>query len=130
MNELQITNKTIDSREVAVMMNMEHAKVLRNIKRHVEYFNKTKNGLVENEGIGKTKNGLSEYFIETSYKSEQNKDLPCYLVTRKGCELLANKMTGKKGHDFSVAYIDRFHQMEGYIKGEITINQLMIPIKN
>jgi hypothetical protein len=59
---------------------------------------------------------LSDFFIENRYQSEQNKTIPCYLITRKGCEMVANKMTGAKGVQFTAAYINRFHAMEGALK--------------
>lgn len=38
--------------------------------------------------------------------------MKCYLITKKGCEFLAHKMTGKKGALFTATYINRFHEME------------------
>ena len=60
--------------------------------------------------------GHSDYFTLSTYKNSQNKDMPCYLVTKKGCELIAHKLTGTKGTEFTAKYIDRFHKMENTIK--------------
>lgn len=39
----------------------------------------------------------SDFFIESTYLNAQNHELPCYLLTKKGCDMVANKMTGEKG---------------------------------
>jgi hypothetical protein len=33
--------------------------------------------------------------------SEQNKPLPCYLLTRKGCDMVANKLIDETGGETS-----------------------------
>ena len=68
------------------------------------------------EKSGEPKIGLSDFFVKSTYVSTQNKQLPCYLITKKGCEFVANKLTGEKGILFTAAYIDAFHQMEDTIK--------------
>lgn len=40
---------------------------------------------------------------------------PCYHITRKGCDLIANKLTGTKGTIFTARYINRFHEMESIL---------------
>ena len=68
--------------------------------------------------------GLNEYFIESTYKDSIGRTLPCYLLTRKGCEMVANKMTGPKGVIFTAKYIDRFHEYEDRLKAqELQVNQ-------
>lgn len=42
--------------------------------------------------------------------------MPCYLCTRKGCEMIANKLTGQKGVAFTALYINAFHKMEKHIR--------------
>lgn len=37
----------------------------------------------------------SDFFIESSYKDSSGRELPCYLLTKKGCDMVANKMTGE-----------------------------------
>jgi len=39
----------------------------------------------------------ASFFIESSYLNENNQTYPCYLLTKKGCDMVANKMTGEKG---------------------------------
>lgn len=96
MNQL---SQTITSNEVADMIGKEHSKLIRDIRTYIGY-------------LGEAKIGSSEFFIESTYKSEQNKDLPNYLLTKQGCELASNKLTGAKGVQFTAKYVSRFNQME------------------
>lgn len=77
---------TIDSREVAKMIPKEHRHLLRDIDIYSSY-------------LAEPKIGLSEFWKESSYKDRTNRKLKCYLITKKGCEFIAHKMTGKKGGD-------------------------------
>lgn len=107
MNELTLINfngiETIDSRQVAEAVEKDHNKLLRDIRTYCEY-------------LGESKIGHSDFFIKSTYITEQNKKMPCYLCTRKGCEMIANKLTGQKGVAFTALYINAFHKMENYIK--------------
>lgn len=97
--------KTIDSREVAEMMEMSHDQILRKLE-----------GAKDRKGIIAilTDNHLvvSEYFIESSYKDGSGKENKCYLFTKMGCEFIANKFTGEKGVLFSAKYVKKFNVME------------------
>ena len=64
------------------------------------------------EQLGESKIGQSDFFTESTYQNSQNKTMPCYLVTKKGCEFIAHKLTGVKGTEFTAKYINRFHDME------------------
>lgn len=60
---------------------------------------------------------FDDYYILSSYKqSNNNAENRCYLVTKKGCELLGNKQQGEKGILFSLAYVERFNKMEKELK--------------
>lgn len=59
---------------------------------------------------------VTDYFIKSTYKTEQNKEMPCYQVTRLGCDFLANKFTGEKGVLFTARYVKKFHEMENQIR--------------
>ena len=100
---------TIDSIEVAKMMNKRHSEVL-------EYIN----GSNKVVGIIPTllNGGLcsANYFIESNYKDASGKTNQCYLVTKMGCELLGNKQQGEKGILFTAKYVERFNIMERAIK--------------
>ena len=96
----------IESREVAQMVNKDHKNLLADIRGYIQI-------LVNS---GKLNFQPSDFFIESSYLSSQNHKMPCYMLTKKGCELVANKMTGKKGVLFTAAYVTRFEDMENTLK--------------
>lgn len=99
---MNLEQKAITSLEVAEMVEKEHSKLLRDIRSY-------------NEQLGQAKIGQSDFFQESTYLNSQNKELPCYLVTKKGCEFIGNKLTGIKGTKFTAKYINRFHEMEEVI---------------
>lgn len=97
--------QTIPSYEVAEMMEVEHAKVLRMIEG-----DKTHIGIIP--ALRKAQLGVSEYFIESTYKVENNNKIyKCYECTKLGCDMLANKMTGEKGILFTARYVKKFNEM-------------------
>lgn len=108
-----LEQKFIDSREVAEMVGKEHSKLLRDIRSYTEQ-------------LGQANFGQSDFFTESTYVNSQNKKMPCYQVTKKGCEFIAHKLTGVKGTEFTAKYINRFHEMEDAIKAHIpTGNELI-----
>lgn len=115
MKELKLTNfngtEVVDSRQVAEAVGKAHKNLLQDIRTYCEY-------------LGELKIQLTDFFIESTYTTEQNKTMPCYLCTRKGCEMIANKLTGKKGITFTALYINAFHKMENQLKNE---NQKALP---
>ena len=90
---------TLDSREVAKMLEKEHSNLLKDITRYINYFNGVKINLVE-------------FFQESQYLDSKGEKRKNYRITRKGCEFLAHKLTGRKGSIFTALYINRFHEME------------------
>lgn len=99
----------IDSREVAEVVEKEHKNLIRDIKRY-------------NKELGELNFEPSDFFIESTYKNSQNKTMPCYLITRKGCEFIAHKLTGEKGTKFTATYINRFHEMQNQLAGETQVS--------
>lgn len=97
------TAKYLDSREVASAMGKEHKNLIRDIKQYGGYLTSSK---------------LSpfDFFVESIYKDNKGENRPCYLITQKGCELIAHKMTGAKGVQFSAWYINRFHEMKDILE--------------
>lgn len=115
-NMIKNGTKTIDSRDVAKMMGREHKEILKMIEGQ-----KRANGTDKHTGILPTiaESGQvdsHDYFIESSYKVEGNKrSYPCFRITKKGCEIIANKLNGKNGILFTQTYVDRFNEMEQVI---------------
>lgn len=96
MSELE---QTLDSTEIADMIDKEHSKLLRDIRRYIEQFNEAKIG-------------FADFFKESAYKDAKGETRPCYRITKKGCEFIAHKLTGTKGTIFTARYINRFHEMQ------------------
>lgn len=108
-----LEQKFIDSREVAEMVGKQHNELLKDIRRYAEQ-------------LGEGKIPQSDFFTESTYINSQNKKMPCYQVTKKGCEFIAHKLTGVKGTEFTAKYINRFHEMEDAIKAHVpTGNELI-----
>lgn len=101
MGDLTKVPHVLDSREVAEMVGMRHDHLIRNIDHYIEVMGKT------------PKLGASTFFIERTYKQAGNgKEVKRYDITKKGCEMVANKLTGEKGILFTAEYVERFNQME------------------
>lgn len=107
MNQLQ---NNISSLEVAEMVGRRHDQVLRDIKTIVEHF-------------GDDHKSVGNYFIEGTYRDNLNRTKPCYLLTKKGCELYGTRMTGEKGTQFAVQYIDRFNEMEQQTQNVVPLSK-------
>ncbi|CAM2998809.1 phage antirepressor KilAC domain-containing protein [Hathewaya histolytica] len=114
MSNLQLlSNKqiTIDSREVAEMMDVEHSEILKKLEG-----TKRADGRVKQVGIiptmTKGKIPVSDYFIPNTYKDGSGKENKCYLFTKMGCEFITNKFTGEKGILFTAKYTKKFNQMK------------------
>ncbi|WP_413506290.1 Rha family transcriptional regulator [Brochothrix thermosphacta] len=117
---MQTIERTITSNEVAEMVGRSHDNVLKDIRNIVKQIGDVKTH--ESSITGEVKNHLS-YFIESTYLNSQNKELPNYMLTKKGCELFSTRMTGAKGTQFAMGYIDHFNQMENHIKQVETIQK-------
>ena len=77
--------------------------------RHSDLLEKI-NGYITHLTNGKFRS--SDFFIPSTYKGGNGEIRPCYLITRKGCDMIANKMTGEKGVLFTAAYVTKFEEME------------------
>lgn len=93
----------MDSREVAEIVEKEHSKLLRDIERYSKELNQANFGSVD-------------FFIKSEYTDKKGERRPCCLVTKKGCEFIAHKLTGIKGTKFTATYINLFHDMEDRLK--------------
>lgn len=90
----------VDSREVAVMVEKRHTHLLDDIKKYCYVISTQPNFR------------LSEFFIPSTYQDSTGRTLPCFYLTRKGCDMVANKLTGNKGILFTAAYVSKFEAME------------------
>lgn len=107
-----LIKSTITTLEIAEMMEMEHGKLLRKLEG-----DKSRKGYIQI--LGEAQMGVTDFFIKSSYRTEQNKEMPCYKVTKLGCDFPANKFTGEKGILFTAKYVKRFHDMENAIQQKV-----------
>lgn len=97
--------QTLDSREVAKMVEKDHKYLMRDIRNYSADMTGAKISPVG-------------FFEESTYKDAKGEIRPCYRITKKGCEFIAHKLTGTKGTIFTARYINRFHEMEDILKGQ------------
>lgn len=117
----QVNNQeAMDSRDVAKMIGKNHRDLMRDIRRYI------------NDMEMSAKLRPSDFFIESSYVDSMHREKPCYLLTKQGCEFVANKLTGKKGTIFTATYVSLFNEyqkehneaLEGHLfKDELAIRK-------
>lgn len=73
-----------DSRDVAEVTGKRHSDLIRTIKGYIDTI------------LTDAKLRSSDFFIASTYEDSKGEIRPCFLLTKKGCEMVANKMTGKK----------------------------------
>ena len=114
MNENLTTKEvaTINSKEVAGMMETRHDNLMRKIEGINKDFNQHKIEVVD-------------YWLESSYVDKKGEERKCYEVTKMGCEFLAHKSTGSKGNIFTAKYMQRFNEMEKELQ-QIQVASYMI----
>jgi len=110
-------NYYVDSREVAELIGKQHGHLMRDIRGYALTLGK----------VTQSKIGVSDFFVESSYFDSTGRTLPCYLLTKMGCEMVANKLTGEKGVLFTAAYVSQFNAMENYLRTEREKMQAMKP---
>lgn len=117
MNNLKVINLegqlVTDSRDVAGMIGRPHSELMKSIRTYYEY-------------LGQGNFPRADFFIISEYEDAQGKPRPCYLLTRKGCDMVANKMTGEKGILFTAAYVTRFEEMEQKLSQPINSLELAL----
>lgn len=109
---MEMLEQTITTVEIAKMMETSHADILKKLEGR-----KDRKGYIQilNEG----QMSVVDFFEKSTYKDAKGEERPCYRVTKKGCEFLANKFTGEKGVIFTARYINRFHEMEGALETQM-----------
>jgi phage regulator Rha-like protein len=85
-----ITQQTMSSLEIAKLTEKNHSDVLRDIRK-----------ILNEAGIGESKYAFT-------YLSEQNKELPCFHLPRRECDLIVSGYSVK----YRLAIIDRWHELE------------------
>lgn len=93
MNNLR--KSTITTLEVAEMMEVEHWELLRKLDGRTKKDGSHSKGYIEI--LADNHLVVTDYFAKSTYMTAQNKEMPCYEVTKLGCDFLANKSTGEKG---------------------------------
>lgn len=108
MNEPQLLTfqgePALDSREVAKMIGKLHKNLMRDIHRYI------------NDLTTSSKLSPLDFFIGSNYKDAKGEIRDCYLLTKMGCEFVANKMTGKKGTLFTAQYVSLFNEYQASLK--------------
>jgi len=108
-----------DSLQIAETFKKDHYEILKTIegenrnKKHI-------NGLIDNLVESGSRVNTRQYFILDSYKDSSGKKNKRYLLSRDGFTLLVMGFTGKKALRFKIEYINRFNQMEEFIKSLLT----------
>src|SRR5690625_3196299 len=106
MNQLNVINKNgklfVDSRDVSVMVDKRHSDLIRDIDGYKTILDSNQNAKLRSD----------HFFLEGDYKAGTGKSYKMYFLTRKGCDMVANKMTGEKGVLFTAAYVTKFEEME------------------
>lgn len=101
-NLVKIENNqmVLDSREVAEMVGMRHADLMRNIDHYIDVMGQN------------AKLRSDDFFIKQTYTAGTGKQYKRYDLTKQGCEMVANKLTGKKGIEFTAKYVTVFNAMK------------------
>ena len=102
LKTIEVEGKVIpvtDSREVALKTGKEHKQLLKDVRKYIDFLNEGNFSPVD-------------FFIEDNYLDSKGEKRPCYQLTKQGCEMVANKMTGKKGVLFTATYVQAFNQMQ------------------
>lgn len=99
--------QVIDSRDVAKMVGKTHKNLMRDIRSYI------------NDLEMSSKLSPSDFFIESDYLDSMNRTKPCYLLTKQGCEFVANKLTGRKGTIFTATYVSLFNEYEAEHKNNV-----------
>ena len=101
--------RVIDSRDVAKMVGKSHAHLMRDIRDYID------------DILTDPKLDSLDFFIESSYKDAKGEVRKCYLLTKKGCEFVAHKMTSRKGTIFTATYVSLFNEYEAEHNGKTVV---------
>lgn len=99
--------EAMDSRDVAKMIRKRHTDLVRDIRRYIS--DMSQNAKLRSDN----------FFIESSYQAGTGKNYTCYLLTKQGCEFVANKLTGRKGTIFTATYVGLFNEYQKEHNGKM-----------
>ena len=102
--------QVLDSRDVANMIGKTHRHLMRDIRGYI------------NDLEPSPKLDSAKFFIESTYVDQNNQERPCFLLTKQGCEFVANKLTGRKGTIFTATYVSLFNEYEAEHNGKLITN--------
>jgi Rha family phage regulatory protein len=94
---------------VAVMIGKQHNNLIRDIESYVAVMD-------QNSELSS-----DAFFIESSYSSGTGRKYKCFHLTKQGCEMVANKMTGEKGILFTATYVSKFSEMEARQQNNVEV---------
>ncbi|EEX69955.1 phage antirepressor KilAC domain-containing protein [Mitsuokella multacida] len=122
MNDLvisEIANECVlDSRRVAEMIGKTHAHLCRDIDGYIAVMSQN------------PKLDSDKFFIKQTYTAGTGKQYKRYDITKMGCEMVANKLTGQKGIMFTAKYVEIFNKMAEQIIEERTDSYMITdPVK-
>ena len=90
--------QTIESREVAKMLNMRHDNLIQKIRNITTQMNQS----------AELKSKVGDFYIQSEYFDDNNQLRVCYLLTKLGCEHLLGTGNGAQATNFKAQYILRF----------------------
>ena len=107
MNLVEINNNLIITSSITVAENFEkeHRDILRNISNLKDLLSSAQ---------------FCALFKECTYKANNGKTNPMYLMNRDGFSLLAMGFTGAKALEWKIKYIEAFNDMEQILTKQLT----------
>lgn len=69
-------------------------------------------------------------FQPSTYKTQQNKELPCYCITRDGFMFLVMGFTGKEAAIWKERFINAFNEMEQLLKQQEMTRRILDVLRN
>ena len=105
-----------ESRDVAEMVGKTHSNLLRDIKNYIK-------GMEKDPKSSVISANSQDFFIESTYIDANNQSRKCYLITKKGCDFVINKLNGEKGIKFTAQYVNAFYDMKDALEEVETVVQ-------
>ena len=114
MSQLKVISQegqlVTESREVAEMIGQQHKELMRTVRGYI--------GVLTSANLRSL-----DFFIPHNYIDAKKEVRPCFLLTKKGCDMVANKTTGEKGVLFTAAYVTQFEEMEKELSAPKPLNE-------